>query len=468
MKNHLSHSFWPRLAAGAVLMATLNFSLFLAADQIITVPPQELVGLVGENCTVVGSGSIDGFSGNQINNTYFLPVPLGPASAKLSMLQWECTAYNRYTYYNSSDAPNNAAGWYDSHSVAATVSWNPNQGVILQNSSLSPVTLTLIGSPAPPPSTPVSYYGCGEYSVYAYDGNTSSYYNGDNTDPDPGGMFGGDPLTYPMDFISTYQQAIIGPVNQSTATIGSSSATVSYSFDLAEAGSSYPLGYPAGSGPITVNLNNPGTAADELRLDWTASYQLTAPSYTIPPGFTLTVSGTLSGASPYWEVAGQVSIVVLNTMGENVYTANVGSISVSSPVTRGANLFAPAGAGGAGWIGSTASASLPYTGTLLYSPSAPPPLVNVNTVVVQGYVDLIVDPGNITVQIQANPEPQIRRSGGTATVFWPAVNGWSLQQNTNLATATWTSSSGVTTSNGTNFLNLTPPQGNMFYRLIGP
>jgi hypothetical protein len=56
---------------------------------------------------------------------------------------------------------------------------------------------------------------------------------------------------------------------------------------------------------------------------------------------------------------------------------------------------------------------------------------------------------------------------------WSAVfsgrgrkSGWSLQQNNNLALpANWSASGGVTTSNGTNYLNITPPTGNLFFRL---
>jgi uncharacterized protein YigE (DUF2233 family) len=63
----------------------------------------------------------------------------------------------------------------------------------------------------------------------------------------------------------------------------------------------------------------------------------------------------------------------------------------------------------------------------------------------------------------------ISQSGNTVKVFWQNVSGWSLQQNTNLtAPAGWTGSSGVMTSNGTNYLNLTSPTGTLFFRLTNP
>ncbi len=73
------------------------------------------------------------------------------------------------------------------------------------------------------------------------------------------------------------------------------------------------------------------------------------------------------------------------------------------------------------------------------------------------------------VQTPGAPTLYITGSGNTVTVYWQDVSGWSLQQNNNLTVpAGWTSSSGVTTSNGTNYLNLTSPTGNLFFRLANP
>ncbi len=70
------------------------------------------------------------------------------------------------------------------------------------------------------------------------------------------------------------------------------------------------------------------------------------------------------------------------------------------------------------------------------------------------------------VQTAGAPTLCISHSGNTVTVYWQAVSGWSLQQNNNLATpAGWSASSGWTTSNGTNYLAITPPTGNLFFRL---
>ncbi len=73
------------------------------------------------------------------------------------------------------------------------------------------------------------------------------------------------------------------------------------------------------------------------------------------------------------------------------------------------------------------------------------------------------------VQTPGAPTLYITRSGNTVTVYWQAVSGWSLQQNANLALANgWSTSGGVTPANGTNYLNLTSPAGNLFFRLSNP
>ena len=73
------------------------------------------------------------------------------------------------------------------------------------------------------------------------------------------------------------------------------------------------------------------------------------------------------------------------------------------------------------------------------------------------------------VQTPGAPTLYISHAGNTVTVYWQAVSGWSLQQNNSLTLpANWTVNSSWTTSNGTNYLNLTSPPGNLFFRLSNP
>ena len=54
-------------------------------------------------------------------------------------------------------------------------------------------------------------------------------------------------------------------------------------------------------------------------------------------------------------------------------------------------------------------------------------------------------------------------------VSWPNTGNYTLQQNASLAGGTWaTSGYTITTSNGTNSITITPPTGNLFFRLHNP
>lgn len=73
------------------------------------------------------------------------------------------------------------------------------------------------------------------------------------------------------------------------------------------------------------------------------------------------------------------------------------------------------------------------------------------------------------VQTSGAPTLYISHSGNAVTVYWQAVSGWTLHQNGNIAnTNGWSLNSSWTTSNGTNYLNLTSPAGNLFFRLSNP
>lgn len=67
------------------------------------------------------------------------------------------------------------------------------------------------------------------------------------------------------------------------------------------------------------------------------------------------------------------------------------------------------------------------------------------------------------------PALYVSHSGNTVTVYWQAVSGWTLHQNSNLAnTNGWSLNSSWTTTNGTNSLSLISPTGNLFFRLSNP
>jgi hypothetical protein len=68
-----------------------------------------------------------------------------------------------------------------------------------------------------------------------------------------------------------------------------------------------------------------------------------------------------------------------------------------------------------------------------------------------------------------DPSLSISTSNGLMTISWPIFPGFELQQNTNLSTANWTAPLEAVTDDGTNyFIQVNPPTGNRFYRLLKP
>jgi hypothetical protein len=57
----------------------------------------------------------------------------------------------------------------------------------------------------------------------------------------------------------------------------------------------------------------------------------------------------------------------------------------------------------------------------------------------------------------------------SVTVSWPNTGSYTLQTNNNLSTSNWPGYGGtINNSNGTNSVTLTPPAGNLFFRLSNP
>jgi hypothetical protein len=57
----------------------------------------------------------------------------------------------------------------------------------------------------------------------------------------------------------------------------------------------------------------------------------------------------------------------------------------------------------------------------------------------------------------------------SVVVSWPKTGSYTLQQNSNLAGGSWsTSGYTISTANGTNSITITPPTGKLFFRLANP
>jgi hypothetical protein len=73
------------------------------------------------------------------------------------------------------------------------------------------------------------------------------------------------------------------------------------------------------------------------------------------------------------------------------------------------------------------------------------------------------------VQTPGTPNLSITYSANSVIVSWPNTGSYTLQQNGNLATGSWTTSNyTISTANGTNSVTITPPTGNLFFRLMNP
>ena len=73
------------------------------------------------------------------------------------------------------------------------------------------------------------------------------------------------------------------------------------------------------------------------------------------------------------------------------------------------------------------------------------------------------------LQTPGAPKLYLTHSGNTVTVYWQDISGWTLQQSSSLnPPIIWTVNTSWTTTGGTNYLTLTPPKGNLFFRLSGP
>jgi hypothetical protein len=118
----------------------------------------------------------------------------------------------------------------------------------------------------------------------------------------------------------------------------------------------------------------------------------------------------------------------------------------------------------AGGGGTSGSSTYSLSGTA-GQPDASGPLTGGNYSLTGGFWSLVS-------LVQTPGVPSLRITHGSpagVTVSWPATGSYTLQQNSNLAGGSWTTSGySVSNSNGTNSVIITPPNGNLFFRLSNP
>jgi hypothetical protein len=118
----------------------------------------------------------------------------------------------------------------------------------------------------------------------------------------------------------------------------------------------------------------------------------------------------------------------------------------------------------AGGGGTSTSATYQVTGTI-GQPDAGGAMTGGNYSLTGGFWSLIS-----VVQTLGAPPLTITHSGNSVTVSWPYPStGWTLQQNPNLAVpGGWTASGGISNDGVNNYITITSPAGNLFFRLQHP
>ena len=206
-----------------------------------------------------------------------------------------------------------------------------------------------------------------------------------------------------------------------------------------------------------LSLNNTGSSVVELRLDWTANYNVTAPC-TLYVFNQVDFSGKLTTINDFAAVASSESYVVNGGTPDIATCAAGGSYTSYPPALDPSALFYDFGTGYAGGSYN----ALPY---VQGSPSTYS-LSSGNSVTINGFIDLLVDPGSAVVKVVAVPPSSIRVNGTNVIVSWPP-NGvpYTVQTNSDLRTTNWGNYGNPIIDVG--FTN-SSRNGNMFYRLSFP
>jgi hypothetical protein len=275
------------------------------------------------------------------------------------------------------------------------------------------------------------------YNFFTTNGTT---YQSDGKDPSQ--LLSGNPLAYPMQFFLP-DSGTVPPTAQVNliATAVNGSATFTLGTD------------PTGAG-TTITLNNPNSAPDEVRLDWTTTYVYNGPGTSLP-SITAMISATLGPSGSYYCLGGAETI--WDSEAGSPFTAQFRNNFTNSFPTY--LQFLQTGLGSGPWYGYYSLGSGNYSGTVIANfmhgslgslVTGGPTFQNNDTLFVQGYLDLVVDPGNVRVQLG----PVISSALGIGTysnapvVFFPSNPGtnFSLQMSTNLLSTNW-----VAVTNGVPF-----------------
>jgi len=219
----------------------------------------------------------------------------------------------------------------------------------------------------------------------------------------------------------------------------------------------------------TLALSGSGSIPDttNILIGSGATFDVSALTGTLAPGAGQTLTGeggtgiingnlNLSAGSPLVLTNnGATATLTINggtlTLANNTVTVDV----IGSPLTANTYTLISPGAGGS-VAGSVATSSLTVGGAGLAANTT------ASLQITGGALNLVVTTGT--------PNPAISFVGpDSVVVSWPDTGSYTLQTNGDLTTSGWMDYGGmVTTANGTNSITITPPAGNLFFRLQHP
>ena len=142
-----------------------------------------------------------------------------------------------------------------------------------------------------------------------------------------------------------------------------------------------------------------------------------------------------------------------------LFTALLGGLTAAQAQSYSIDWYKIAGGGG-----TSTGATYQITGTI-GQPDASGAMSGGSYSLTGGFWSLIS-----VVQTPGASTLTITHSGNSVTVSWPYPStGWTLQQNPNLAVpGGWTASGSISNDGVNNFITITSPAGNLFFRLQHP
>lgn len=261
-----------------------------------------------------------------------------------------------------------------------------------------------------------------------------------------GPSFGGISISSPYSFSS----AVSSPSLSAVALASYTPAEPLYGSNVLNPVSLNPLG-------SSLTLNNNGTHIAEIRLDWTASYTVTA-GCDLSTLCMLDFSGNVSTPSDFAAAASSITYVKNTDPPVTATSAAGGTYTGYPPVLDPAGQFWDYGTGFTGYYHSD-----PYG-------VGSPNILNLSsgdTLTVTGFIDLFVDPGTAVVNVIDVPPLSIAKQGTNNVLNWPDTGlVYTVQTNSDLDSPNWVDDTAPVYNNNSQTNSAT--DGNLFFRLRFP